>query len=86
MKKLICLLFLVVILSCEKDSRCWNCTINIVTTCSGYASDNSTVNQTLCDYSNSEIKAYERSMNTTVTSTSGGITCTIRSSCKCRED
>lgn len=73
------------ILSCEKDSRCWECTTLIVTKCGGYASDDASITSTQCDISSDDIRAYENAMSTTVTMTSNGITCTARSTCKCRE-
>jgi len=84
MKKLLFIL-LVIFASCEKDSSCWECTTTIITQCNGYASDKMTITSTPCDLSENDIRAYEASSNTTVTTNSGGITCTARSTCKCRK-
>ena len=94
MKKLFILLFLIALFSCEKDSYCWECTTTIRTTCSdpnaGHASgavttDVVTVKTTECDMSTKEIDAVERSLTSTTTATSGGIICTVKSTCHCNQ-
>jgi hypothetical protein len=85
MKKLLLFIVLMFIFSCEKDSNCWQCTTVIVTQCGGMASDDTTVSTTLCDKSRNEIEAYESASSSTVTTKIGGLTCTSRSSCKCRK-
>ena len=93
MKKLLFLLLIFFVLSCEKDTGCWECTVTIRTTCvdtqSGYASGGGTTDvikttTTVCDMTTREINALEKSWNTTTTATAGSIVCTSKSTGSCR--
>jgi len=85
MKKLMFVLLIIFAITCEKDSGCWNCMTTMITQCSGYASETTIVTTTECDMNNNEIEIYEKLLTRTTTATTGGITCTIKSTCNCRK-
>ncbi|MEN6568987.1 MAG: hypothetical protein ABFC18_03140 [Rikenellaceae bacterium] len=86
MKKLFLFLFIVFLISCEKDSRCWECTTKLVTVCSGQASYDTVISTDIYDKSQNEINEFIKSQTYISSIKQGNITCTVRSSCTCNKE
>lgn len=87
MKKLSVLLLLVSLcaVSCKDSIYCWECTLEQVTKITGQPSQTATSTVERCDLTEDEAELVEQQGTNTTTSSSGGITVTIKSTMTCRK-
>lgn len=77
--------------ACSKDDGgkeyCWECNISTKTTVPSYPelNDVTTTSIEQCGMTEDQIKAFEKSGTTTVTSTSGGVSATVSSTTRCNK-
>lgn len=83
MKKILLTILIIAGLSCTKDkSYCWKCTTKVIYSPSSIGGSG-TSNNTVCDKTQEEIDNYEKAGTRTSTSSSGGITVTIKHTTSC---
>jgi hypothetical protein len=82
MKYATIILLTLITASCEKK-QCWQCTLTQTTYGAGNQSP-VTVNNTVCDKTEKEIRDYEKGASSTATARSGNVTVTITSITTCR--
>lgn len=89
MKKLLFLITLILLFSCEKEPECWTCKIDTIKTYINVISDNTT-SVTLCDKTVDEIFAFEteNTENYTekmMTNTGAYITVNVKKTAHCKK-
>jgi hypothetical protein len=83
MKRALFTILIFACLSCKKEkSYCWKCTTKVIYYPSSIGG-NGTSNNTVCDKTQDEIDNYEKAATSTTTSSSGGITVTIKHTTTC---
>ena len=83
MKRLLLIVCVVALASCDKQT-CWTCvTQNITTYSDGRRPDTTSLSQSICDYTAAEIEEHEKAGASEVTITSGGVTIMMRSQTLC---
>ncbi len=82
MKKLLFLsLFL---LSCEKDTRCWDCEVTTTYTSTHFMTETVISKERVCDMTEAEIRAYETDKYSFITIKIGSTTATTNIVYKCK--
>lgn len=69
--------------SCEKK-RCYQCTVTVTYTPTGYGLGGATANTSMCDVTEDQMREYERMGTKTTTASSGGVTVTEKITTVCR--
>jgi hypothetical protein len=83
MKRAFFTILIIAGISCKKEkSYCWKCTTK-VTYYPSSIGGSGTSNNTMCDKTQDEIDSYEKAATSTATSSSGGITVTIKHTTTC---